>query len=341
MDFIDAIQAEVVTRLNSAPLAPLTTIYLGGGTPSKLGGDGIVRLFDTIRATAGVIVSDDAELTIEANPEDVSEVSVAAWVSAGVNRLSLGSQSFDPKVLAWMHRGHGPEAVGQAVEIARAGGIDDISVDLIFALPDTLDRDWERDLAYALELGPDHVSLYGLTVEPHTPLGRWTARGEVDEAPEERYADEFLTAHRTLVAAGFEHYEVSNYGRPGRHSRHNSAYWRHVPYLGVGPSAHSYDGAGRRWNEREYEAWRRRAMAGEDPVSGHETLTAANIAAEQVYLGLRTSGGLDLSGGEFETATPWIDAGWAELTGTRLRLTPDGWLRLDSIAAILTSSRSL
>ena len=339
-DYLDALAAELERRLDEAPMGPLETVYLGGGTPSKLGPDGVAGLLDSVRQ-AGVRNSGHlAEVTIEANPEDVTPAAAAAWRAAGVNRLSLGAQSFHEGALKWMHRTHDAGAIGRAVRVGRETGISDLSLDLIFALPAHLDRDWEADLSAAIALEPDHLSLYGLTVEPHTPLGRWAARGDVREAPEERYASEFLLAHRTLASAGFAHYEVSNFARPDHESRHNSAYWRRVPYLGIGPSAHSFDGAARRWNEREYAAWKARAKRGEDPVAGVELLNGDNELAEVVYLGLRTSEGLSTTAGDERVVEQWGTRGWAEVSGGRVVLTAEGWLRLDSLAAALTAERS-
>src|SRR5262249_28945359 len=160
-------------------------LYFGGGTPSRLGGEGVERMVDVLRQRVTLTLS--AEITLEANPEDVSDDAVAAWRRAGVNRVSLGSQSFDDRVLTCMHRSHDAAAMERAVEVVRAGGIENCSLDLIFALPTELGRDWHRDVGRAMALEPQHLSLYGLTVEPHTPLGRWRARGEVAESPEERY----------------------------------------------------------------------------------------------------------------------------------------------------------
>lgn len=342
--FIAAIMAELVTRTISLDSASLRTLYLGGGTPSKLGGPGVARLLHELARSAGVekfsTSGGEREITIEANPEDVTEEAASSWAAAGVNRVSLGVQSFDPAVLQWMHRSHGPNAPGDAVARLRDAGIDDVSVDLIFALPGSVTRDWQRDLAAALELRPTHVSLYGLTVESKTPLGRWTARGDVVEAPEERYADEFMEADRQLCGAGFDHYEVSNYGLPGHRAKHNSAYWSGASYLGLGPSAHGFDGHTRRWNAPAYVEWLARVGQGEDPREGDELLTAAERESEAVYLGLRTSDGLSVRENELKTVTPWIDAGWARLDRGSLKLSAQGWLRLDSIAASLTSIRS-
>ena len=338
-NFIDSIALEFERRAPALNIGKIDTLYLGGGTPSKLGPDGIIGIIDRLKSLDGFQLSDGAEVTMEANPEDINEQSAAAWVKAGVNRLSVGVQSFDPAVLSWMHRSHSAASTAEAINAAKSAGITDISLDLIFALPTELNRNGQRDLALALALDPTHLSLYGLTVEPHTPLGKWTARGEVEEAPEDSYADEFLAAHTTMTADGFDHYEVSNFGRPNRHSRHNSSYWQRVPYLGLGPSAHSFDGTERRWNEREYEAWRDRA-AREDPIGGHERLDADNEIAERVYLGLRTTHGLELGAADTPTVESWIANDWATVAEGRVRLSIEGWLRLDSLAADLTSVRS-
>ncbi len=338
-EFNDAIMAELVTRRIEALSGPIKSIYLGGGTPSKLGGPGVEHLINTFARLAGVnkfsTSTDVIEITLEANPEDVSDEIAERWVAAGVNRVSLGVQSFDPKVLEWMHRGHGPDRPADAIASLRRAGVAEVSLDLIFALPESLNRSWTTDIERALELDSDHISLYGLTVESKTPLGRWTARGEVREAPEERYEAEFLEAHVRLTAAGFEHYEVSNYAKSGRRARHNSAYWNGVPYLGLGPAAHGFDGSERRWNVAAYADWLRRVKAGEDPVEGRETIGAEPAAAERIYLGLRTIDGLELRPDERQRVEAWIGSGWATLEGSRLRLTPQGWLRLDALVAQL------
>lgn len=338
--------AELATRRPALQADELRTLYLGGGTPSKLGGTGIGDLLARFAHHVGVdklsTLQTPFELTVEVNPEDVNPESVAAWAAAGVNRVSMGVQSFDPEVLRWMHRQHTVEQVSQAFEALRAGGIRDISLDLIFAVPTRsgIDRDWGRDLGAAIALAPTHLSVYGLTVEPRAPLGRWTARGEVTEAPEERYEAEFLQADERLRAAGYEHYEVSNYALPGHRAVHNSAYWTGVPYLALGPAAHGFDGTRRRWNRSAYTDWLGAVRRGEDPMEGDELIDAPACVAEEVYLGLRTIDGLDVRQNELKTVTRWVDAGWARLLGSRLVLSPAGWLRLDALAAALTSLRS-
>jgi oxygen-independent coproporphyrinogen-3 oxidase len=338
-EYLAALDAELRVRFGGTPPVDVDTIYFGGGTPSRLGGDGIARALQLVERhfphAAG------AEVTIEANPEDVTQEVAERWREAGVDRLSIGSQSFDDRALAWMHRTHDADAIGRAVEAARAAGIENLSLDLIFALPDSLGRSFRRDVERALELRPDHVSLYGLTVEPGTPLGRWVERGLALEQPEEGYATEYRAAHELLGAAGYEHYEVSNYALPGRRARHNGAYWTGAPYVGLGPAAHGFDGDTRRWNARAYGEWRDRALAGQDPLEGAERLTAENRTAESVYLGLRSLAGLALADSDEAAIAPWRDAGWVTVgADRRLRCTPEGWLRLDALAAALTHHRS-
>ncbi len=338
-EYVDALRREIALRFGEQAPWDVDTLYFGGGTPSRLGGAGVTQLLDAMRER--IVLSPEAEVTLEANPEDVTAEAVAAWRDAGVNRVSLGAQSFDDRVLTWMHRSHDAAAIGRAVEVLRSGGIDNLSIDLIFALPAEIDRDWAEDVRLALAMEPEHLSLYGLTVEPHTPMGRWRARGELVESPEEQYEVEYLHAHEALHEAGLDHYEVSNFGRPGRHSRHNSAYWALVPYAGLGPSAHEFDGHARRWNVAVYRDWARAVNDGRDPMAGSEEVVGGSRVAEQVYLGLRSRRGLDLQLAERDRVAPWIEAGWATVDdGGRIELTPLGWLRLDALAADLTLIRS-
>jgi oxygen-independent coproporphyrinogen-3 oxidase len=315
----------------------LATIYLGGGTPSRLEAsvlaDLLARLVHDRPLAAG------AEVTLEANPEDVTPESARAWRAAGINRVSLGVQSFDPGVLEWMHRTHEAEQAGRAVETLRALGMPQISLDLIYALSPEVPRDWARDLERAIALEPDHLSLYGLTVEQHTPLARWIDRGEANPAPDERYAAEFLAAHERLTTAGFRHYEVSNYARPGGEAAHNSAYWRRSPYLGLGPSAHSGLGDRRWWNVREWSAWEEAISLGVDTVAGEERLDPGALALENLYLGLRTDTGVPAATIPAHLSEAWTREGWGAVEQERLRLTPEGWLRLDALVAQAAAAR--
>jgi oxygen-independent coproporphyrinogen-3 oxidase len=334
VEFAEAVLVEWA-RWRDAPewhgFTSLATVYFGGGTPSRLDPPALHHLMDGI--TAGQPLAPGAEVTLEANPEDVSPGRVRGWVAAGVNRVSLGVQSFDPAVLAWMHRTHSAEEIPRAVRTLREGGMNNLSLDLIYALPAELNRDWAYDLNLALALEPDHLSLYGLTVEPQTPLGRWVDRGEVRPTSDGRYAEEFLLAHRRLTGAGFNHYEVSNYAWPGREAVHNAAYWRRAPYLGLGPSAHSAAGARRWWNIRDWAAWHRALRSGAPTVAGEEVLTPESVAVEDLYLGLRTGRGVPVGAVDAQTARTWTGAGWAEPGDGRLRLTAEGWLRLDALVA--------
>ena len=205
--------------------------------------------------------------------------------------MSLGVQSFDPRVLAWMHRTHTADQVPAAVEMLRRAGFSNISIDLIYGLPESLERDWGADLEAGLALGPEHMSLYALTVESGTPLGKWTTRGSVQPLQDDRVAAEYLRANARLRESGFEHYEVSNAARPGFRAVHNAGYWRRATFIGLGPSAHSGAGRERRWNLREYEAWRRTVEAGTDPTDGAESLNDDQVLLEERYLGLRTDRG--------------------------------------------------
>lgn len=344
--FAESVRNECAIRHVASQTLPLRTLYFGGGTPSRLGVDGVVATIEAIRAHQSLRT--DAEVTLETNPEDVTPEALAAWRAAGVNRLSIGVQSFDDAVLAWMHRVHDASAARRAVAMARDAGFTRLSVDLIFALPEDITRDWQRDVGEALALDVEHVSLYGLTIEPHTPLGRQAARGTVPAAGDERYEREFLHAHDAFSAAGFDHYEVSNFGRIGHRAVHNSAYWQGVPYVGLGPSAHEFDGVVRRWNTSAFAAWERLLQEGRDPMEGSERLTDDNRIAETVYLGLRTTDGLPLIAREREHIARWAAEGWVDVVEIthdgaveqRIRCTPMGWLRLDALAADLTAFRS-
>ncbi len=262
--------------------------------------------------------------------------------------MSLGVQSFDGETLATLGRRHGPAAARSAVERALAAGFDTVSIDLIYGVPGRSAADWEADLARAIALAPDHVSCYQLTFHRATPFGRWQASGRMSEPPEDERAELFFLTHQRLGGAGYDGYEVSNFARrPEHRSRHNMKYWGRTAYLGLGPSAHSFDGARRRWwNERDLAAWRRRVAAGERPIAGREELTARDVALERVMLGLRTRAGVDLGGLEKELGLPlvaantdrvtaWRDRGLVEVDDGRLRPTLSGLAVADRLAAEL------
>jgi oxygen-independent coproporphyrinogen-3 oxidase len=317
----------------------LDTIYVGGGTPSLLG----VGAMDALAERLAPFATWDAgsvEWTCEANPESFTPELAADWRQAGVNRLSLGVQTFHGPALRWMGRLHGPDGPRRAMDDARAAGFGNVSVDLIFGFPARLGRDWSADLHRALTLEPEHVSLYGLTAEAGAPLGRWVNEGRETLADEDGYADEYLLAHRALTAAGFEHYEVSNFGLPGRRSRHNGIYWTGEPYAALGPGAHAFHPPLRRWNVRGWDDYRRMLAAGRLPTEDEETVDADGAALEAVWLGLRTDAGWPLSGASPEQlalADEWRERGWATAEGGMLRLTAEGWLLLDRLAVEMAS----
>src|SRR6266566_8068988 len=318
----------LLTEAAALPEGDFQTVYFAVRTPSLLPPDAIGRLLRELLTSQRRTPHAAREVTIEANPEDVTVDSARGWKAAGINRVSLGGQSFDDTVLKWMHRSHDAARIGAAMHALRGAGIENISLDLIFALPDELHRDWERDLDMALALRPEHLSLYGLTVEPRTPLDRWISRGATHAPDDERYAEEYLFAHKRLTADGFVFYEVSNAARDGFRSRHNSAYWSGRPYVGLGPAAHSFDGTTRRWNIRAWEAYRRAIAEGRSPVE-----------LEEIYLGLRTVQGLPLAAASPRRPSPplhFAAQGWTIEADGRLKCTPEGWLRLDSIVAELT-----
>jgi len=343
-EYVDAL----LTEAAALPESDFQTVYFGGGTPSLLPPGAINHLLVELLGSAdpGPAARGGQEVTLEANPEDITPDKAKAWRAAGVNRVSLGAQSFDDAVLKWMHRSHDAARIGAAVHALRGAGIENISLDLIFALPDELQRDWERDLDMALALRPNHLSLYGLTVEPRTPLDRWISRGATHAPDEERYAEEYLFAHRRLMADGFFFYEVSNASLPGFRSQHNSAYWSGKPYVGLGPAAHSFDGTTRRWNLRAWEAYRQAIAAGRSAVESEETLNDEQRYLEGIYLGLRTVEGVPFaalrrpsppSAAAVLSPPPHLAAqGWVEVRDGRLRCTPEGWLRLDSLVSELT-----
>jgi oxygen-independent coproporphyrinogen-3 oxidase len=343
-EYVDAVLSELRSA-DPGPGArgePLDTLYLGGGTPSLLPAPDLTRLLTSLLdAYSSTPSLDDVEVTLEANPEDVSPTAAGLWRAAGVNRVSLGAQSFDDQVLQWMHRSHDAARIGDAVRTLRGSGIENISLDLIFALPEELQRDWERDLDHAISLLPSHISLYGLTVEPRTPLDRWISRGATTLPADERYAEEYLLAHQRLTANGFQFYEVSNAARDGHRSRHNSAYWSGRPYVGLGPAAHSFDGQSRRWNIAAWEAYRRALAEGRSATESEETLTEDQQELERVYLALRTADGLPLRRPPPPSAAPWVAKGWVVHDGDRLRCTPEGWLRLDELVAKLFVAKEL
>ena len=283
---------------------PFDTVYFGGGTPSQLPPDELGRV---LAACRGSLKFEPAGpwVFLEANPEDATAEACAAWRALGVRTLSLGVQSFSDDALRFLGRNHGGPQARAVLGTALAAGFDTVSVDLIFGLPGQTAEGWRRELEAAVELGPQHLSCYQLTIHTGTQFGVKARQGQLAELPEGEQAELFELTHRFLADAGWPAYEVSNFARgPEHQSRHNRKYWDHTPYLGLGPSAHSLVfadasstgwAAGRRWwNERGTLRWASRLEAGERPVEGEEVLGPRDLATEALLLGLRTTAGIDL-----------------------------------------------
>lgn len=318
----------------------LHTLYVGGGTPSLLEPGAMAQLLERLASHAKL--DEGAEWTCEANPESFSVELAHAWRAAGVNRISLGVQTFSAAALRWMGRLHGPEGPARAVLAARAAGFTSLSLDLIFGLPERLARSWADDLERALSLEPEHISLYGLTAETGAPLGRRVNEGREVLADEDRYADEYLLAHERLVSAGYEHYEVSNFALPGFRSRHNAAYWTGEPYVALGPGAHAFYPPLRRWNLRGWDAYRMALQQEKLPLEDEECVGDDAAALEQVWLSLRTCEGLGLaesSEAQQELVAGWERHGWASVDDAVVRLTAEGWLLLDRLALEYAEAR--
>jgi oxygen-independent coproporphyrinogen-3 oxidase len=293
--FVDHLLAEIRMWRSERDLFPeIDTIYFGGGTPSALTPEQIAQILHTARENLSI--REDAWIFFEANPEDVTLESARAWRDLGVRMLSLGVQSFDAEALRFLGRRHTPDEARRSVEIARTAGFEIVSIDLIYGMSGQSPEAWQRTLADTVALGPDHVSCYQLTIHEGTPFGFRLARGKMSELPDESQADLFLLTHTFLRDHGLPGYEVSNFARSPEHrSRHNRKYWDHTPYLGVGPSAHSFSGRRRWWNERKIKPYQSRIGRSERPIAGGEDLTTEDLAIEALMLGFRTAEGIDLA----------------------------------------------
>jgi oxygen-independent coproporphyrinogen-3 oxidase len=292
--FVESLLAEVRLWAGGELFGAFDTVYFGGGTPSALEPEDLARILGAVRGALPVAA--DAWTFLEANPEDVRPETLGAWRALGVRTLSLGVQSFRAGDLAFLGRRHTPAQARRSVELAREAGFDTVSADLIYGLPGQDAAAWREVLAEAVELQPDHLSCYQLTVHEGTPFGRRRDQGRLAELPEPAQAELFLLTHTFLEDAGYPGYEVSNFARaPAHRSRHNRKYWDHTPYLGLGPSAHSFAGRRRWWNERRLGTWQERIGRGERPVAGTEELAPAQLALEALMLGLRTRDGVDLA----------------------------------------------
>ncbi len=353
--FLDALRTEIALQDRGRD-ARFGTIFLGGGTPSLLSPSQLERVLVTLNAEFRI--GPGAEVTVEVNPGTVDAAKLAAYRALGVNRLSIGIQSFDPAELEFLTRIHDREEAIGCVQATGAAGFENFSIDLMYALPGQTWEQWRRTLEQALALDPPHISAYGLIVEDGTPLAKMVASGQVSPAPAEREAELYERTMAMLEAHGYEHYEVSNYARPGFRSRHNENYWKHGRYLGFGPSAHSFwhsgPGAGggeRWWNIRDLTEYLRRLERGEMPVGAGEALGTDALLTERVFLGLRSDGvDLDLLeqsfGPGFERSSAGLIAGLVGeglvvQEGRKLRLTQRGFPLCDEIALRLLDGVSL
>ena len=299
---LDGIVRELAVRRAELPAGSVPSIYFGGGTPSLLTGAELDRIFSAIVQNGYWGGCAGAEITLEANPDDLTDETVAMLAASPINRLSIGIQSFDEVDLRFMHRAHDAAQALSAVEKVQAAGFDNLSIDLIYGGQTTSDATWQRNLDLATSLGVNHIASYALTVEPKTALGHQVATGAVPDTSGERFATQFAMLVDHLTDHGFEHYEVSNFARPDHRSRHNSGYWTGQPYLGVGPGAHSFDGAcRRRWNvnnnARYAKVWAEVTSYADFEAAGpllfeEEILTQRDRYNEYVMTGLRRAEGV-------------------------------------------------
>ena len=315
----------------------VTSVFVGGGTPTLLPPRLLTRLLASIRDELDLAT--DAEITVECNPETGSEAVFDALAAGGATRISMGAQSVTPHVLATLERGHTPERPFEAVEQARSAGMRAVSLDLIFGTPGETDEDWGRTLERVLAAGVDHVSAYALTVHANTPFGRAVAAGSLSAPDDDHQRDRFEMAHEVLGRGGFEHYEISNWSMgSGQRSRHNQLYWRHGDYLAIGVGAHGHLEGRRWWTTRSTERYLAAIEEGRSPVSGEEELTDAERAEERLMLGLRLREGLhphDLPPVEPLALEDAMNLGLIETACGRVRCTDEGWFLLDEAVSRL------
>jgi putative oxygen-independent coproporphyrinogen III oxidase len=281
--------AMAVAALGPEP-PPVTSVFIGGGTPTLLAAGDLARVLERLRAL--LPFAPGAEVTVEANPETVDAAMAAGLAGAGVTRVSMGAQSFDDRVLAALGRVHDADRVAAAVATLRAAGVPALNLDLIYGGPGEDAGSWSATLAAAVALAPEHLSAYALTIEPATKFGRLVAAGRMPEPAEDDLADRYDTARAVLAAAGYRHYEVSNWAGDGHACRHNLTYWRRGRYLGLGAGAHEFDGATRRWNLAGVPQYLVAVQAGRRPTDGEERLDLDQARFEALALRLRTADGL-------------------------------------------------
>lgn len=309
-EYVAALLKEIALRKNEAG-EPIRTIYIGGGTPSTLDAAAIQRIVDTIGT------QEAEEITMEMNPGDSDEAYLRAIRNAGINRLSIGIQSFDDTLLSLIGRRHTAQQALMAVKMAQDAGFDNLSIDLMYALPSQTMTQWQTDINQAMSLGVQHISTYGLMYEERTAMTRMRAEGQVTPIDEETEIAMYDLLCERLQQAGYGHYEVSNFALPGYAAEHNSSYWNGAPYIGVGAGAHSYIGNVRSWNPDDLEAYINGIRTGTLQRES-ETLTETDLYNERIMLGLRTAKGVALEQVRTDV-TPYLDSGL-------LRLTPEGQL---------------
>lgn len=329
--YVEALIAEARLRRDELRGESVKTLYLGGGTPSQLPVPLLGRLVAGLKGVLDLCGVE--EFTVEANPDDVTPEWCAALPRLGVNRMSMGVQSFEDAVLHFIGRRHTAWQAVEAVANLRSAGIANISIDLIYGLPGQTVSSWTNSVRQALDLTPQHISAYGLTYEEGTRLWLQREQGEVAEVPEQQCLEMYRILVSQLQSAGYEHYEISNFALPGYHSRHNSSYWDDTPYLGLGAAAHSYDGNVRRSNPNDLQDYIDKIQAGELAFE-QEKLTWQERYDERVMLGLRTSRGVDAA----RLREDFGDEAWRYFTREAQRHIDAGNLRLaDDNRYVLTS----
>jgi oxygen-independent coproporphyrinogen III oxidase len=314
------------------------SLFIGGGTPSLLSSNDLETLFSALHRH--FTFSGDAEISVEVNPDDASPEWLAFTRALGVNRISFGIQSFNDKELAFLRRRHDAAGAKTAITATHDAGFTNVGLDLIYGLPGQTKGDWLATLEQAVSFKPTHLSCYQLTVDGDTPLKAMIGKGSVRLPGDEKGRALFLLTSRFLVSHGFAHYEVSNFSSSPDHAcRHNEKYWRHAPYLGLGPSAHSFDGARRWWNYRSVERYCDSVEDGAPPVEETESLSGEQLGLERLYLGLRTSAGVSLDDLP-EKSAPAVrqlkKAGLVRLDRNRIIPTVRGYLVADSLPVLLS-----
>ena len=344
-DMVGSIKKEILVQKDFISLnEPIETIYFGGGTPSLLSVEQLASIMDTLHKK--FTITKDAEITLEANPDDISTAIVKEWMSLGINRLSLGVQSFQEEELAWMNRAHSAKDSLRSIDEIFEAGISNFSVDLIFGSPFLTDDDLKKNLALLVQKNIAHLSCYALTVEPKTALHHFIASKKMIGIDAEKQADQFLIIMDSLAESGYEHYEISSFAKPGKRSKHNSSYWQGKSYYGFGPSAHSYNGENkRRWNVANNANYIK-SLSKNIVDFEEEVLTETEQINEYIMTGLRTKDGIDwrnfnLKFGEKNTQAflneceKYFLNGKIIKAGNNLLLSKEGKLFADGIAADL------